>query len=99
MNKKLYSVIFKHQYENLPMFTKRLYKEDSDGNYYCPKEKITYEEAVEALIRERYTISDELSFIRQKDVKPDEYQSYFDFIEECKSQAKEFIEERKNWLN
>lgn len=49
----------------------------------------TYEERVEQLIRERYSISDELAILRQRDTKQDEFDEYFAFCEECKSKAKE----------
>lgn len=99
MNKKLYNIIFKHQYENLPIFTKRLYKLTDNEMYYCPKEKVTYEEAVEILIREKYSINDEIALIRQQSTKPVEFNDYFVYAEECKVKAKAFIEERENWLN
>ena len=48
---------------------------------------ISYGGVVEALIRTRYTISDELSFLRQKDTKPDEFAVYNQFVEDCKNIA------------
>lgn len=47
-----------------------------------------YEEEVERLIRERYTIGAELALHRQKDTKPEEYAEYYAFVEECKRKAK-----------
>ena len=49
---------------------------------------ITYESVVEALIRTRYSVSDEFGFLRQKDSKPDEFQVYNLFVEDCKTIAK-----------
>lgn len=49
---------------------------------------IPYELQVEALIRKRYTVSDELAILRQRDTKPEEFKEYNAFCEECKSQAK-----------
>lgn len=49
---------------------------------------ITYESVVEALIRTRYSVSDEFGFLRQKDSKPDEFQVYNLFVEGCKNIAK-----------
>lgn len=49
----------------------------------------TYAERVEMLIRERYTIADELAIQRQRDTKPAEFAHYFAFCEECKRIAKE----------
>ena len=40
------------------------------------------------LIRERYSLDSELAILRQRDEKPDEYQIYFSFCEECKAKAK-----------
>lgn len=48
-----------------------------------------YSRRVVELIRERYTIEDELAIQRQRDTKPEEFQAYFDYVEECKEQAKE----------
>jgi len=39
-----------------------------------------------ALIRKRYSIDDELAIQRQKQEKPEEFQAYFVFVEECKLQ-------------
>ena len=49
---------------------------------------LTYENRVNDLIRSRYTLSEELAILRQKDEKPDEYRAYFAFCEECKAKAK-----------
>jgi hypothetical protein len=49
----------------------------------------TYEEKVEQLIREKYTVSDELAIQRQRDTKPSEFSEYFAYCEECKLKAKE----------
>lgn len=48
----------------------------------------TYEERVEQLIRERYSVSDELAILRQRDTKQSEFDEYFAFCEECKALAK-----------
>lgn len=47
-----------------------------------------YGNQVNDLIRRRYSLSEELAILRQKDEKPDEYRAYFAFCEECKSNAK-----------
>ena len=48
----------------------------------------TYEEKVEQLIRERYSLSAELAIQRQRDTKPEEFKEYFEYCEECKVKAK-----------
>lgn len=47
-----------------------------------------YENAVNALIREKYTLSQELAILRQRDSKPEEYAAYNEYCETCKAQAK-----------
>ena len=51
------------------------------------KDKL-YGARVSELIRERYSLDAELAILRQRDEKPDEYQAYFAFCEECKARAK-----------
>lgn len=48
----------------------------------------TYPSVVEALIRERYTVSDELAILRQHSSKADEFAEYNAFCETCKALAK-----------
>lgn len=47
-----------------------------------------YENAVNAKIREKYTLSQELSILRQRDEKTEEYAEYFAYCEQCKTTAK-----------
>lgn len=47
-----------------------------------------YGERVNALIRERYSLSEELALLRQRDTKPDEFAQYNAYCEECKTKAK-----------
>ena len=54
-------------------------------------EKKEYEALIVSYIRERYSINDELSIIRQRDSKPDEFAEYNNYVEECKVRAKESI--------
>ena len=48
-----------------------------------------YEKLVEQLIRERYTLGQELAILRQRDTKPEEFAEYNAYAEKCKTQAKE----------
>ena len=61
--------------------------EETASDEYVP----TYEEKVVELIRERYSIDDEIAILRQKDTKQEEYQAWYDYCEECKAQAKENV--------
>ena len=51
-------------------------------------QNISYEEAVNSKIRERYSESQEFAILRQKDEKPDEYASYYAYCESCKAYVK-----------
>lgn len=48
----------------------------------------TYEEKVESLIREKYSLNDELAILRQRDTKVQEFNEYFEYVEECKKKVK-----------
>ena len=65
----------------------------ADGwNVYAPTPvesyKPTYEERVEQLIREKYSINQELAIQRQRETKPGEFEEYFAYCEECKTKSK-----------
>ena len=47
-----------------------------------------YPNLVSRLIRERYSIDDEMAILRQRDTKPEEYETYNAFCEECKTKAR-----------
>ena len=49
----------------------------------------SYSEKVVSLIREKYSLDEELAIQRQRDTKPDEFQEYFEYCEFCKKQIKE----------
>jgi len=48
----------------------------------------SYATIVGAMIRNRYVVDEELSLQRQRNEKPAEFQSYFDYCEECKAIVK-----------
>lgn len=52
-----------------------------------------YDEAVDAEIRKRYSVSQEFAILRQATTKPEEYEAYFTYCEECKAYVKAKIEE------
>ena len=51
-----------------------------------------YADLVTRRIRRRYTVSDELAILRQRDEKPDEYAAYYAYCEACKADARAEIE-------
>lgn len=54
-----------------------------------PSVEIPYEEKVVSLIRQKYSLDEELAIQRQRDAKPEEFNEYFKYCEECKQKAKE----------
>lgn len=46
---------------------------------------------VEALVRERYSVSDELALLRQRNTKKAEFSEYNDFVEGAKTLADEIL--------
>ena len=62
-------------------------------------ELVNYEDEVNNLVREKYSLSEELSLLRQKESKADEYQVYYDYVESCKTAAKDKVKEYEEWRN
>lgn len=52
------------------------------------KDKVVYKQLIVSKIRSIYSIDDEIAIIRQKEQKPEEYQEYYNFVEQCKIEAK-----------
>lgn len=48
----------------------------------------SYNEEVNSMIRQRYSLSEELAILRQRDTKPEEFAAYNEYAEECKSKVK-----------
>lgn len=48
----------------------------------------TFENDIVALIRIKYSVSDELAILRQRDTKVEEFNEYYDYVEWCKEQVK-----------
>ena len=49
----------------------------------------TIEELVESKIREKYTINQEFEVQRKRDIEPDAFQTYYNYVEECIAWAHE----------
>jgi hypothetical protein len=54
----------------------------------------TLEELVEGKLRERYSINQEFEVQRKRDIEPEAFQTYYDYVEECIAWAKEQIKEQ-----
>lgn len=66
-------------------------KEEKEQSAGPVNQIMPYEELVVQLIREKYTLDDELAIQRQKETKPDEWSEYFAYCEECKAKAREKV--------
>lgn len=44
-------------------------------------------------VRKKYDSDDEIAILRQVNTKPEEYEAYFAYVEECKKRVDEFIKE------
>lgn len=55
-------------------------------------QSVSYDEAVDAEIRKRYTVSQEFAILRQRDEKPEEYDAYYAYCEKCKAYVKQKME-------
>ena len=73
----------------------------NNGNVsFTTYSKVSYEQLVNKLVAERYTIQDELAIQRKAyNGLTDEFHIYNAFVEECKVRAKQFISERESALN
>ena len=52
-----------------------------------------YAEMVNRAIRQKYSISDEVALLRQRDTKPDEFAEYNEYVELCKKQVRQVLGE------
>lgn len=61
---------------------------------------LSYEQLVNKLVAEKYTIQEELAIQRKAyNGLTDEFRIYNAYVEECKERAKQFIKERESVLN
>lgn len=73
---------------------------DTAGNFEevdeVPEETGTnYNEEVNSMIRQRYSLSEELAILRQRDSKPDEFEAYNEYAEYCKVEVKRRMAEEQ----
>ena len=50
---------------------------------------IPYEQRVVNRIREKYSVDDELALLRQRVLKPDEFERYYTFVEKIKEEERD----------
>lgn len=68
--------------------------EETDGAV-TPEDETERKRLVEALVRRRYTVSDELGLLRQRDSKPEEFAEYNTYVEQCKRLAREMTAKKQ----
>lgn len=49
---------------------------------------INYNEEVNNMVRQKYSLSEELAILRQRDSKPEEFAAYNEYAEYCKAEIK-----------
>lgn len=54
-------------------------------------EQEEYNNLIVKLIREKYSVNDELAILRQQATKPTEFNEYNSYVEGCKVKAKELL--------
>lgn len=77
--------ITREEYESLQEQIAKESEAQAEQLYW---QNISYEDAVDMKIREKYTVSQEFAILRQRDEKPEEYQTYYEYCEECKTFVK-----------
>jgi hypothetical protein len=70
--------------------------EATDNGTETPPVPMDYGETVTGLIRRKYTLSEELAILRQRDTKAEEFEAYNAYAESCKEEARLLIEKQKH---
>ena len=77
-----------YEYEDAP--------EATEDGMETPPVPMDYGETVNGLIRRKYTLSEELAILRQRDTKAEEFEAYNAYAESCKEEAILLIEKQKH---
>lgn len=77
-----------YEYEDAP--------EATEDGMKTPTVPMDYGETVNGLIRRKYTLSEELAILRQRDTKAEEFEAYNAYAESCKEEARLLIEKQKH---
>lgn len=77
-----------YEYEDAP--------ETTEDGTETPPVPMDYGETVNGLIRRKYTLSEELAILRQRDTKAEEFEAYNAYAESCKEEARLLIEKQKH---
>ena len=77
-----------YEYEEAP--------EATEDGMETPPVPMDYGETVNGLIRRKYTLSEELAILRQRDTKSEEFEAYNAYAESCKEEAILLIEKQRH---
>lgn len=77
-----------YEYEEAP--------EATDNGTETSPVPMDYGETVNGLMRRKYTLSEELAILRQRDTKAEEFEVYNAYAESCKEEARLLIEKQKH---
>ena len=61
---------------------------EEEAYFTQEQEPLPYKERVVARIRARYSLDDEIAILRQRDIKPEEFEEYNRFVEQVKGEEK-----------
>lgn len=70
--------------------------EATEDGTETPHVPMDYGETVNGLIRRKYTLSEELAILRQRDTKSEEFEAYNAYAESCKEEAILLIEKQRH---
>ena len=68
--------------------------EESNKSFNCDTvhvHSVDYDTIVNAMVREKYPLDRELALHRQREIKTEEFQAYFDYCEKCKQIVREVL--------
>ena len=60
---------------------------------YVPTFDELYKQKIVELVRAKYDADDEFAILRQKDTKPEQFEEYNAYVEDCKAKAHIYAEE------
>lgn len=97
-NEKEIKVLIKRYHFNYNIFDLVITDEKISYMYYS---KIKYENLVNTLVRLKYNDSEEFAILRKSINYPEseEFINYYNYVESCKSKAKEWVNERDKIIN
>lgn len=49
--------------------------------------RVSREQMISIIIGSKYSLDEQIALIRQKDIKPEEYQAFYDYAEEVKAKV------------